>query len=157
MLGVLVLAFILVPIIEIAVIIQVGGWLGAPATIAFMVITAIIGASLVRDQGLKTLFSVQSRLNRGELPGLQIVEGILLAVAGVLLVTPGFVTDLVGFTLLLPPTRQLLAHWLLARMQVQMVNHASANPYAGANPHASNDSFDKQQGDTIDGEFERKD
>ncbi len=90
------LLFIAVPVIEISLFIQVGSLLGLWPTIAIVLITALVGASLVRSQGLQTLLSVQSRLQQGEIPAQQIVEGVMLAVAGVLLVTPGFMTDTLG-------------------------------------------------------------
>lgn len=76
--------------IEIALFIQVGGVLGVWPTIALVLLTAIVGASLVRSQGLQTLLTVQQRLAQGQLPAQQILEGVMLAVAGVLLLTPGF-------------------------------------------------------------------
>ncbi|MGR5542676.1 FxsA family protein, partial [Vibrio campbellii] len=89
----LLIAFIFVPIIEIALFVQVGGVIGMWPTIALVLLTAIVGASLVRSQGIQTLLSVQSRLEQGELPAQQILEGVMLAVCGVLLLTPGFMTD----------------------------------------------------------------
>ncbi|MBO0216733.1 FxsA family protein, partial [Vibrio sp. Vb2880] len=96
MFPILLLAFIFVPIIEIGLFIQVGGFLGLWPTIALVLITAFVGASLVRSQGIKTLMSVQGRLEQGEIPAQQIFEGVMLAVAGVLLLTPGFMTDALG-------------------------------------------------------------
>ncbi|GLP95758.1 FxsA family protein [Paraferrimonas sedimenticola] len=168
----LVLAFIFIPIIEIAVIIQVGSFLGALTTIAIMVITAIIGAALVREQGLRTLFNLQSRMAQGELPGTQLVEGVLLAVTGVLLVTPGFVTDIAGFLILVPALRQALANRLLTRMQGQV--SASVHGFARQpNDFGQNGGFEqprgfeqnsgfqqqtpKSNGDTFEGEYQRKD
>lgn len=89
MFPILLLMFITVPVIEIALFIQVGGILGLWPTVALILITAIVGASLVRSQGLQTLVTVQQRMQKGELPAQQIVEGVMLAVAGVLLLTPG--------------------------------------------------------------------
>lgn len=85
MFPILLVMFIFVPIIEIALFVQVGGMLGMWPTIALVLITAFVGASLVRSQGIQTLMSVQSKLQQGELPAQQIVEGVMLAVAGVLL------------------------------------------------------------------------
>ncbi|MCV6068867.1 FxsA family protein, partial [Escherichia coli] len=96
MFPILLLAFIFVPIIEIGLFIQVGGFLGLWPTIALVLITAFVGASLVRSQGIQTLMSVQGRLEQGEIPAQQIFEGVMLAVAGVLLLTPGFMTDALG-------------------------------------------------------------
>lgn len=85
MFAIVFLIFVLVPVIEISLFISVGDYLGLWPTIAMVFLTAFLGASLVRSQGLQTLLSVQSRLKQGELPAQQILEGVLLAVAGVLL------------------------------------------------------------------------
>lgn len=90
MFPILLFLFIAVPVIEIALFIQVGGVLGVWPTIALVLLTAIVGASLVRSQGLQTLLTVQQRLAQGQLPAQQILEGVMLAVAGVLLLTPAF-------------------------------------------------------------------
>ena len=90
MFAYLFLLFIFVPIIEIVLFIQIGGFFGIGLTILFMLGTAILGASLVRREGLQTLMPARQRLEQGELPGMQLAEGVLLLIAGVLLVTPGF-------------------------------------------------------------------
>lgn len=90
MFPILLFLFIAVPVIEIALFIQVGGVLGLWPTIALVLLTAVVGASLVRSQGLQTLLTVQQRLAQGQLPAQQILEGVMLAVAGVLLLTPAF-------------------------------------------------------------------
>ena len=109
MFPILLLLFIFVPIIEIGLFIQVGGFLGLWPTIALVLITAFVGVSLVRSQGIQTLMSVQGRLQQGEMPAQQILEGVMLAVAGVLLLTPGFMTDALGMLVLLPAPRAMFA------------------------------------------------
>ncbi|WP_276197521.1 FxsA family protein [Ferrimonas senticii] len=116
------LLFAVMPIVEIYLLMTVGSVLGALNTVAIVLLTAALGASLVRSQGLSTLMNVQRRLNQGELPGIEIMEGVLLAVAGVLLVTPGFVTDFIGLLLLTPFTRRWFAKAMLARVQVKAAN-----------------------------------
>ena len=91
--------FIVVPIIEIAVLMQVGALLGAWPTVAIVIITAWLGAKNVRQQGIATIQSVQTKMAQGEAPSDEIVAGLLLLVAGILLVTPGFVTDFFGLNL----------------------------------------------------------
>ncbi|MBY5992262.1 FxsA family protein [Ferrimonas balearica] len=160
------------PIVEIYVLIQVGNAFGALTTIGLVLLTAAIGASLVRSQGLSTLMSVQTRLNRGEIPGQQIVEGMLLAVAGVLLVTPGFVTDFIGLLILTPATRAPMAAALLKRMQLKVVHSQSFHGGFGAQggfgpqggfegqdgftPKDSQTPGSNRGGQTIDGDYERK-
>lgn len=117
--AVLLLIFIAVPLMEIGVFIKVGGFLGAWPTIGLVVLTAVIGTWLIRLQGLATLARAQSALERDELPVAEIFDGLCLLLAGALLLTPGFVTDAVGFALLLPPVRRAaglrLWQWLRAR------------------------------------------
>lgn len=152
MFPILLILFIAVPVIEIGLFIQVGGFLGFWPTILLVLITAIAGASLVRSQGLQTLLSVQSRLQQGELPAQQIIEGVMLAVAGVLLLTPGFMTDAMGMIVLLPMPRAMLARKLMSKVTVGA--NFSQGPFDGgfsANHHQSDD------GNTYEGEYERKD
>ncbi len=107
--------FLIVPIIEIYLLIQVGGMIGAIPTVFLVVFTAVLGALLLRQQGFATLGRVQESLARGELPALQLLEGVLLLFGGALLLTPGFFTDVIGFVCLIPPLRQGLIAWVLRR------------------------------------------
>jgi UPF0716 protein FxsA len=161
---ILLLLFIFVPIIEIGLFIQVGGFLGLWPTIALVLITAFVGASLVRSQGLQTLMSVQNRLQQGELPAQQIFEGVMLAVAGVLLLTPGFMTDALGMLVLLPAPRAMIAKYLMSKMVVKSMGsngfHGSFQGDQFGQSPFEQDPFhrdDSQQGSTFEGEFERKD
>ncbi|SDG24008.1 UPF0716 protein FxsA [Limimonas halophila] len=104
----LLLAFIGVPIIEIAVLIQVGGLIGLWPTIGLVVLSAVVGSMELRRQGLNTLFSLRQQLDRGELPTQTLFDGVCLLFAGALLLTPGFVTDVFGLSLFLAPVRRLL-------------------------------------------------
>ncbi len=101
-----------IPIAEIAVFIEVGGRIGLWPTIGAIILTAMIGTFLLRQQGLATLQKVQLSLDQGRLPLTEVFDGLCLLVAGVLLLTPGFVTDGFGFLLFLPPFRALLRHTL---------------------------------------------
>ncbi|CAH8223813.1 FxsA family protein [Vibrio aestuarianus] len=157
MFPILLLLFIFVPIIEIGLFIQVGGILGLWPTIALVLLTAFVGASLVRSQGLQTLLSVQNRLQQGELPAQQIFEGVMLAVAGVLLLTPGFMTDALGMLVLLPAPRAIIAKYLMSKMVVKgMASGFHSNPYEH-DPFNHDSHRSSEQGDTFEGEFERKD
>lgn len=136
------LVFFLTPIVEMYLLIEVGGQIGSLPTIGLVMLTAVIGVALLKRQGLATLTRGMGRMQRGEVPIGEMAEGILLAVAGALLLTPGFVTDGIGFVLLWPPTRVIVARWLLSRVTIMMPNR----PNDPANP----------QSDTIEGDFERK-
>jgi UPF0716 protein FxsA len=109
------LAFLCIPIAEIAVFIKAGQIIGLGWTLAVVVLTAIIGTALLRRQGLKVLSQTQQKLDRGELPVGELFDGICLLVAGALLLTPGFITDFVGFALFIPPVRLLLGTFILSR------------------------------------------
>ncbi|GIA42082.1 fxsA protein [Vibrio cholerae] len=153
MFPILLFLFIAVPVIEIALFIQVGGVLGVWPTIALVLLTAIVGASLVRRQGLQTLLTVQQRLAQGQLPAQQILEGVMLAVAGVLLLTPGFFTDILGMLVLLPAPRAYFAKQLMSRVVVGNI-HASGAGFEQPNPFHDRAN---PNGTTYEGEFERKD
>ncbi|CSE19497.1 phage T7 F exclusion suppressor FxsA [Vibrio cholerae] len=153
MFPILLFLFIAVPVIEIALFIQVGGVLGMWPTIALVLLTAIVGASLVRSQGLQTLLTVQQRLAQGQLPAQQILEGVMLAVAGVLLLTPGFFTDILGMLVLLPAPRAYFAKQLMSRVVVGNI-HASGAGFEQPNPFHDRAN---PNGTTYEGEFERKD
>ncbi|MFV8461007.1 FxsA family protein [Vibrio campbellii] len=165
MFPILLLLFIFVPIIEIGLFIQVGGFLGLWPTIALVLITAFVGASLVRSQGIQTLMSVQGRLQQGEMPAQQILEGVMLAVAGVLLLTPGFMTDALGMLVLLPAPRAMIAKKMMEKMVVKNMSggfHAGGQAGFGQSPFGDDpfkrDPFDQSKGgNTFEGEFEKKD
>ncbi len=109
--------FIVVPIIEIAVFIQIGGQIGLWNTIAVVIVTAMIGTWMLRAQGLKTLDQARRSLERQVFPVAELFDGMCLLIAGVLLLTPGFVTDAAGFLLLAPPLRRALRTWLWSILQ----------------------------------------
>jgi len=106
------LLFIVMPIAEIAVLIQVGGAIGGWTTIGIVILTAVLGTAMLRQQGLATLNRAQSRMQQGEMPAQQMLEGLLLLIGGVLLLTPGFITDFFGFCTLIPWSRQFIARKL---------------------------------------------
>lgn len=116
MAGLILLAFILVPIAEIAVFIEAGKIIGLGWTLALVVATAIAGTWLLRRQGLQVLAQTQARLNRGELPVGEMFTGLCLLVAGALLLTPGFLTDAAGLLLFVPPLRDALGGFVLRRL-----------------------------------------
>jgi UPF0716 protein FxsA len=138
------IVFLVVPLVEIWLLIEVGSVIGAIWTVILVVLTAIIGAALVRAQGLATLSRAQAQLRAGELPAVEMFEGVALIVAGALLLTPGFFTDAVGFTLLVPPLRRWLIRTVVERRFIQ--------PTPGPGTTAPGD-----RRRTLDGEFDRMD
>ena len=135
------LLFITVPIAEIYLLLEVGGIIGAIPTIGLVVLTAAAGAALVRAQGFSTLMQVRRSMEAGEVPAVAIIEGIFLLVAGALLLTPGFLTDAIGFGCLIPPLRRAFIIRLIERRVIR-TSHRASPP---------------RQGHVIEGEFERED
>ena len=117
--------FLLIPLIEIYFLIQVGELIGAGWTIFLVVATAVIGAGLLRMQGLNTLHKAQVSMAQGQLPAIAMFEGVALLFSGALLLTPGFFTDAVGFILLVPPIRQGLIKNVLASGQFTMYSQTN--------------------------------
>jgi UPF0716 protein FxsA len=124
--------FIVVPLLEIYAFIQVGSQIGALPTLALILLTALVGALLVRWQGLKVVMDARQSLARDELPVRAALHGGLLLLSGFLLVTPGFVTDAAGFLLLVPQVRAFVAkrawHWLKIRTKKARAQSASRDP-----------------------------
>ena len=154
------LLFAVLPIVEIALLINVGEQIGGWNTVGLVILTAFVGAYFVRQEGLATLMQAQRKLQTGGVPGQEMAEGLLLVVAGVLLVTPGFITDGIGFLFSLPFTRPAIAGYLLKHLSVNMVaGQANAGfhhqQYHQQHWHAEQQN--QQQGDIIEGEFEAKD
>ncbi len=144
---ILFLIFLLVPIIELALIIQVGSLIGVWWTILSILATAAIGVNLLRVQGMGVLLKAQSRLQTGQLPANELVQGFLLALAGAFLLTPGFLTDLVGFMLLIPMVRTQVAQRLLRTW----LHSKTVNP----NTYHQEDKSARQSY-TIEGEYQRE-
>jgi len=113
--------FIIIPLIELAVILKVNSFIGIGWTLALIVITAFIGVRLLRLQGLSTLLRANQKMQQGQLPAQELAEGFLLALAGAMLLTPGFVTDTAGFLLLVPSMRKALVQSVIKFMSPRMM------------------------------------
>nr|WP_283102853.1 FxsA family protein [Shewanella abyssi] len=157
------LIFVVVPVIELSVLIRVGEALGSWTTVALVIFTAVVGVSLVRSQGISTLMQVQQKMARGEAPGQEIVEGMMLAAAGLLLLIPGFVTDFLGLILLTPFTRIPVAGYFYKRMQLKVKANGGFQGGFGPGMGGQGNPFGQQggqspfdDGNTFDGDFERK-
>ncbi|TNE75586.1 MAG: FxsA family protein [Gammaproteobacteria bacterium] len=140
--------FIVMPIVEMWLLITVGQQIGALPTIGLVLLTAVVGLSLLRQQGFATLFRARTKLDAGELPALEMAEALILAICGALLLTPGFVTDVVGFAGLVPVVRRRLVSLLVARMEV-----VSYSEYQVRRPGERQSSDDK--GQVVEGEYWR--
>ena len=109
--------FILLPLAELALLLQVGRWIGLGWTLAIVVATGFLGAALARRQGLRAWLAIQAELRAGRMPGGSLVDGLLILIGGIVLLTPGLLTDLAGFLLLIPGSRALLKRSLTRRFQ----------------------------------------
>ena len=122
--GLLFLLFLMVPFLELYVLIQVGQVIGALPTIGLLVAISVVGAWLVKREGFATLARARERIDAGRMPGRELVDGVLILFAGALLVSPGFLTDVAGVLLLLPPVRATLrgatVGWLARRAGVRL-------------------------------------
>jgi UPF0716 protein FxsA len=139
------LVFLLVPLVEIYILIEVGQVIGALPTVTLCVATAVVGAGLLRQQGLATMNRARGNIDRGQVPAMEMLEGVALVIGGALLLTPGLATDGVGFCCLVPWTRRALVRLALRRMQVRYTPGGSG-PGGGAGP-------DRR---TIEGEYRRE-
>ncbi len=148
---ILFILFVVVPILEIATFIQVNNVIGLGWTLASILLTAVIGAFLVRQQGFKALNEARMQSARNEIPVTPVIHGVFILAAGMLLLTPGFVTDAIGFLFLVPPFRLLVAGkvwaWISANMDVQVM-HPGTEPGDGQRRPPHDDEFDI----VIDGE-----
>lgn len=108
--------FVLIPLVELWLLLRVGQWLGVLPTVALVAVTGVVGAWLVRTEGVRSMARFQAQLARGELPGRVLMDGAAILLGGAFLLTPGVLTDVAGFALLLPPTRRLLQGWATARL-----------------------------------------
>ena len=115
MLGRLVLLFTIVPLVELFILIKIGGHIGGFNTILLVIMTAVLGAWLARLQGLRTLQQIQLSLSQGQIPAEELIDGVLILAGGILLLTPGVLTDLFALVLLFPYTRTHFKRWLRRR------------------------------------------
>jgi len=143
--GLLFLLFLLIPLVEIYFLIKVGSVIGAIPTVALVIFTALLGAMLLRFQGLATLQRTRSAMAQGQIPAMEMFEGVLLVCSGALLLTPGFVTDAIGFLFLAPPFRKMVIRWFLSKSTMNIQQSGDSPGASGADSH------------TIEGEFRRED
>jgi UPF0716 protein FxsA len=116
--------FLTVPLLEITILIQVGSAIGVVPTVLLCIFTAALGAGLIRIQGLQTLLRVRRKLEQHEVPAVDLVGGLILLIAGMLLLTPGFFTDFIGFLCLVPKLRDIVARRVVRRL----IENARRNP-----------------------------
>ncbi len=169
--AILILIFVAIPLLEIALLIKIGQLIGFWATILIVLVTAIVGGWLLHSQGMEALRRVLAAVDEGKPPVTPILDGLLLLMAGFLLLTPGVITDTIGIILLIPPVRQLLARHVLSRAFVVTVGgqtwrEGTSSPDAATRwPDGEREAGRRQgrptshrptaSGPVIEGEFER--
>ncbi|KLN60881.1 hypothetical protein WH96_10495 [Kiloniella spongiae] len=153
--------FIGIPLLEIAVLIQVGDQIGLWSTIGLIILTAVIGTGMLRHQGIATLTNAQKQLNQGAVPARELFDGLCLLAAGALLLTPGFVTDSIGFALLIPPVRELMRNTLgkrishgLQNSKFQSQGFSNHQHSDGQSPFGKAGSWNKNDDTVIDGDYQ---
>lgn len=109
--------FVLLPLVELVLLIQLGRWIGLLGTLALVIATGFLGAALARRQGLRAWVGIQRELRDGRMPAAAMLDGLLILIGGIVLLTPGLLTDLCGFALLLPPTRTVVKRYLRRRIE----------------------------------------
>ena len=113
------LAFTIIPIIEIYLLIEIGSMFGALTAVTLVILTGFLGAFLARMQGLQTLYRIQDSLREGRMPSGELLDALLIVIAGLVLLTPGFLTDSAGFLLLIPTTRNSIKYWLQRKIELR--------------------------------------
>ena len=117
----LLILFVIVPVTELSILIEVGKKIGSLTTIGIIILTGIIGAYLVKGQGFMILKKIQNDLNEGIMPGDNLIQGAIILAGGIFLLTPGFVTDIIGFIFLIPVSRRVvkkyLSKWLKGKIK----------------------------------------
>ena len=119
----LLLAFTIIPIIEIYLLIEIGSIFGVLTAIVLVILTGFLGAFMARMQGLQTLFRIQESLREGRMPSGELLDALVIVIAGVVLLTPGFLTDSAGFLLLIPTTRNSIISWLQRQIELRYMSN----------------------------------
>ncbi|MGK0248737.1 MAG: UPF0716 protein FxsA [Oleispira sp.] len=157
----LLIIFIVIPLIELAVILKVNSFIGIGWTLGLIVITAFVGVKLLRQQGISTLLRANQKMQQGQMPAQELAEAFLLALAGALLLTPGFMTDAFGFMLLVPATRRALVHKVIAFITPRMMTSGSFQSTSSFQEGSLNDvhatTSHAQDKITIEGEYTKDD
>ncbi len=123
------IAFAVLPVLEIYVLIHVGSMIGALKTVLLVLLTAFAGAWLARAQGMYTMLRIRENMNRGIMPTSELVDAAIILAAGMVLLTPGFITDTLGLLLLFPLTRDIFKDWLVKALKNWINNHPPTITY----------------------------
>lgn len=150
----LVLLFVLLPLIELAILVEIGRHIGTLPTVALVILTGVAGAYLARREGLGVLRQIQDDLRTGRMPGPAIVDGVIILIAGMVLVTPGVLTDIVGFLCLIPATRRMIRAqaW---RLLTRLVEQGRADVHVTYNPAPYRDRPDVLDAEVVEPDEDR--
>ncbi len=121
------LLFVLTPVVELYLLIKVGSYIGALNTILIVIFTGIAGAYLARSQGIRILNKINDDLSSGLIPAESLIDGLFVLIGGILLITPGIITDIIGFLLVIPATRAILKRYLKAKFKEMAQNRTVIN------------------------------
>ncbi|OED43167.1 hypothetical protein ACH42_10780 [Endozoicomonas sp. (ex Bugula neritina AB1)] len=151
----LLLPFIILPILEMVVLIEVGGAIGALNTVALVFLGAFIGIQVIRQQGFSTMVKAQQKMAAGELPAGEMAEAFMIAIGGLFMVIPGFITDVLGVLLLIPSVRRWLLRRMIAsgRWRVQQTEIYQGEYHREQPWESDQDKINH----TVDGEYKRND
>jgi len=145
--------FVCIPIIEIYILVQVGAIIGGWSVVGLTILSAMLGSYLVRTQGMMTAQRVQQAITQGQVPTMDILEGVVILIAGVCLITPGFFTDILGLLSLTPILRRLFLFFFIRR-HISAFQRTHAHP---PNAHQANAQNQPPQARVIEGEYRRED
>jgi len=153
----LLLIFTIVPIVELALLIEIGSYIGILPTVFLVAITGIVGVTLARNQGLIVVTKIRNKLSRGEIPTSDLIEGLLILVGGVTLLTPGVLTDITGFLLIIPFTRPLFAKLAsnIFKKYVDQNQFKTTGDFTFHNNYS--DKNERNKKDYVDIEYEEED
>lgn len=140
------------PIVEMLILFEVSDHIGAINTVMLVVLTAVIGINVLKSQGWSTFSRAQRRMEAGQLPGQEMVEGLFLAIGGAFLLTPGFITDTLGFLFLIGPSRRALVRWLIRNGKMNVFMAGSSRQFSF---HTS-DRRPPFEHDIYEGEYKRE-
>ena len=151
----LLLVFIVIPLVEMMLLFEVADVIGGLSTVGLVVLTAVIGIQILKRQGISTLLRAQHRLQSGELPAQEIIEGMMLAGAGAVLLTPGFITDTLGFIFLTGPLRRPIAEYIIRSGMVKFMGSESGDGGFQFWSSQSNPR-DSEHGNIYEGEYSKE-
>lgn len=142
--------FVAIPLVELYILIKVGKYLGTENTILIVILTGILGAAFARSQGAGIINKIRQTLNQGKIPGSEMIQGILIFAGGIMLITPGFLTDILGFSLILPYSRQFFAGLVISYIKKKIESgrvkfYQQSSDFSESDVKWDNDSDDKPE------------